>query len=276
MHSLNLATLNIILRCSLSCNENIQENEKHPYTEAVHEIMKLTMERISKPWYFLSLILYKMSATGKEYMKHVNYVHRFADEIIAKRKKAITDDPSLLQKKKKLDFLDIIMTAKDESGSGLNDEEIRDEVNTFMFAGHETTKATMGWAIYNLGKYPEEQETLFQEVCDLTGDRKNIEWEDLGKLQKMSMFLHETLRMYPPAGSTTRSLTKPLDIEGVTIPAGNLIHVSIVAIHYRPDVFPNPTEFRPERFLPENTENRRPYAFIPFAAGPRFVCLCFC
>ncbi|XP_060079009.1 cytochrome P450 4F6-like [Ylistrum balloti] len=269
MDSLNLVTLDIILRCSLSYDGNIQKQEKHPYVVAVHQISRLTMERISVPWHFLFWSLYMMSANGKEFMKHVNYTYRFAEEIIAKRKKEIADDPSLLQKKRKLDFLDILLTAKDESGSGLTDEEIRDEVNTFMFGGHDTTKTTLGWAIYNLGKYPEEQEKLYQELCDVTGDRKYIEWEDLGKLQKMSMVLKETLRLYPPGPSTSRCLTKPLEIEGVTLPVGTSIMVNFMCIHLRPDIFPNPTEFRPERFLPENTEKRHPYAFLPFSAGPR-------
>ncbi|XP_060079001.1 cytochrome P450 4F6-like [Ylistrum balloti] len=269
MDTLNQVTLDVILRCSLSYDGKIQKREKHPYIEAVHEMSRLTMERIKKPWHFLWWNVYMMSNNGKEYMKHVNYMHRFADEIIAKRKKEIVDDPSLLQKKKKLDFLDIILSAKDESGSGLTDQEIRDEVNTFMFAGHDTTKAVLGWAIYNMGKYPEEQEKLYQEVCDVTGDRTNIEWDDLGKLPKMSMFLKETLRLYPPAGSTTRLLTEDLEIEGVTLPAGSMIVVNFLAIHLRPDVFPNPKEFRPERFLTENTEKRHPYAYLPFSAGLR-------
>ncbi|XP_060079007.1 cytochrome P450 4F6-like [Ylistrum balloti] len=269
MDSLNLLTLDVILRCSLSYDGDIQKYENHPYVKAVHEITRLSMERLSKPWYFIFWSLYMMSANGKEYKKNVNFIHKFAEEIIVKRRKEIAEDPSLIKKKRKLDFLDILLTAQDESGTGLSDEEILDEVSTFMFAGHDTTKASLGWAIYNLGKYPEEQEKLFQEVCEVTGDRRNIDWEDLGKLQKMSMFLKETLRMYPPAGSTSRSLTQPLEIEGVTLPAGNVVAVNILGIHYRPDVFPNPTEFRPERFLPENSENRHPFAFLAFSAGAR-------
>ncbi|XP_021354874.1 cytochrome P450 4F6-like isoform X1 [Mizuhopecten yessoensis] len=266
---INKATLDVILRCSLSYEGNIQEQENHPYIEAIHEITRLTIERVRIPWHFLSWELFKRSANGRNYLKHVNYIHGFADEIIEKRRKALADDPSILQRKRKLDFLDILMTAKDEQGAGLTDMEIRDEVDTFMFGGHDTTKAALSWAIYNLGKYPEEQDKLFHEVCEVTGVRKNIEWEDLGKLQKMTMFLKENLRMYPPGLTTSRLLTKPLDIEGVTIPVGSLISVNMMAIHYRPDIFPNPTEFRPDRFLPENTENRHPYAFLPFSAGPR-------
>ncbi|XP_069141932.1 cytochrome P450 4F6-like [Argopecten irradians] len=269
MDSLNLATLDVILRCSLSYDGDIQKHENHPYVEAVHEISRLTMERVRKPWHFLSWKLFTMSANGKQYVKYVEYMHRFADEVIVKRKREVADDPSLLQKKRKLDFLDILLTARDDSGSGLTDKEIKDEVNTFMFGGHDTTKATLGWAIYNFGKYPEEQERVYQEICDVTGDRKNIEWEDLGKLQRMSMFLKETFRLYPPAPSTTRLLTKPLELDGVTLPAGTSIMANILCIHLRPDVFPNPLEFRADRFLPENTENRHPYAFLPFSAGPR-------
>ncbi|XP_033746343.1 cytochrome P450 4F6-like [Pecten maximus] len=269
MDSLNLITLDVIMRCSLSYDGNIQEHENHPYVKAIHEITRLSMERLSKPWHFLSWSLFMMSENGKDYKRNVDFIHKFAKEIIVKRRQEIAEDPTLIKQKRKLDFLDVLLTAKDESGSGLSDVEILDEVSTFMFAGHDTTKASLGWAIYHLGKYPEEQEKLYQEVCKVTGDRKNIEWEDLSKLQRMTMFLKETLRMYPPAGSTNRTLTRPLEIEGVTIPAGNVVGVNILAIHYRPDIFPNPTEFRPERFLPENTEKRHPYAFLAFSAGSR-------
>ncbi|XP_033746344.1 cytochrome P450 4F22-like [Pecten maximus] len=104
MDSLNLATLDIILRCSLSYDGDIQKRDNHPYVEAVHEISRLTMERISKPWHSLSWNLFKMSANGKQYVKYVDYMYRFADEVIAKRKKETAEDPSLLQKKRKLDF----------------------------------------------------------------------------------------------------------------------------------------------------------------------------
>ncbi|XP_069101524.1 cytochrome P450 4F6-like [Argopecten irradians] len=241
MDSMNLLTFDIIMRCSLSYDGKIQEQENHPYVKAIHEINRLSMERLRKPWNFLFWSLFMLTEDGKEYKRNIDYIHQFAEEIIVKRRQEIAEDPTITQKKKKLDFIDILLTAKDESGSGLSDNEILDEASTFMFAGHDTTKSSLAWAIYNLGKYPDEQEKLYQEVCQVVGDKSYVEWEDINKLQRMAMFLKETLRMYPPVANTSRLLTQPLEIDGVTIPAGRIIGVNMLNIHYRPDTFPNPT-----------------------------------
>ncbi|XP_033758023.1 cytochrome P450 4F6-like [Pecten maximus] len=266
---LNLATLDVILRCALSYEDNIQRQEKHPYAMAVQRIGSLIMRRMKYPWQFLSWTLYMMSADGKEYKRHLDFVHGFADDLITKRKKALAEDPSLLERKQRLDFLDILMTAKDESGVGLTDQEIQDEVDTFLFAGHDTTFTALRWALYNFGKYPDEQDKVYREVCDVTGDRKYTEWEDLGKLQKLTMFMKESMRLYPPVTSSTRLLKQPLELDGVSLPAGTSVSVSMIGVHYHPDVYPDFNVFRPERFLPENSEDRDPYAFIPFSAGLR-------
>ncbi|XP_033758981.1 cytochrome P450 4B1-like [Pecten maximus] len=266
---LNLATLDVILRCALSYGGDIQRQEKHPYATAVHRIGLLMIRRLMYPWQFLSWTLYMMSADGQEYKRHLDYVHGFADDLIAKRKIALAEDPSLLERKHRLDFLDILMTAKDESGVGLTDQEIRDEVDTFMFGGNDTTSTALKWAVYNLGKYPDEQDKVYREVCDVTGDRKYIEWEDLGKLQRMTLFMKESMRLYPPATITTRLINEPLELDGVYFPAGTSVSVNFYYIHRHPDVYPDHSVFRPERFLPENSKDLDPYAFLPFSAGPR-------
>ncbi|XP_060074007.1 cytochrome P450 4F6-like [Ylistrum balloti] len=223
---LNLATLDVILRCALSYEGNIQLSEKHPYATAVQRIGFLWMKRMMYPWQFLFWTIYMMSGDGKEYKGHLDYIHGFADDLIAKRKKALAENPSLLVGKHRLDFLDILMTAKDESGAGLSDKEIRDEVDTFMFAGHETTFTALRWALYNFGRYPDEQEKVYQEVCNVTGDRTHIQWEDLGKLQKLTMFMKENMRMYPPVLNSSRVIRKSMEVGGVYFPAGTSLAVS--------------------------------------------------
>ncbi|XP_069115530.1 ultra-long-chain fatty acid omega-hydroxylase-like [Argopecten irradians] len=267
---LNLATLDVILRCALSYQGRIQEQEKHPYATAVYRIGLLMIRRLMYPWHFLSWTLYMMSDDGKEYKRHLDYVHGFADDIIAKRRKAVADDPSLLDGKHRLDFLDILMTARDESGVGLTDQEIRDEVDTFMFAGNDTTSTALKWAIYNLGKYPDEQTKVYHEVCDVMGDRPTVEWEDLGKLQKLTLFMKESMRLFPPVTITSRVLSEPLQLDGVYFPTGTSVSVNFFYLHRHPDIYPDHSVFRPERFLPENMEDRDPYAFLPFSAGLRF------
>ncbi|XP_069115528.1 cytochrome P450 4F6-like [Argopecten irradians] len=266
---LHLATLDVILRCALSYDSKICEQENHPYASAVDRIGKLILSRMTYPWQFLSCTLYMMSTDGKEYKRHIDYIHKFDDDLIAQRRTALAENPSLMEGKQRLDFLDILMTARDESGVGLTDQEIRDEVDTFMFAGHETTFTALRWALYNFGKYPEEQDIVYREVCDVTGDRKYIEWEDLGRLQKLTMFMKESMRMFPPVTTSTRLLKQPLLLDEAYFPAGTSLSVSIMGLHRHPDIYPDYDVFRPERFLPENSENRDPYAFIPFSAGPR-------
>ncbi|XP_060071994.1 ultra-long-chain fatty acid omega-hydroxylase-like [Ylistrum balloti] len=253
---LSLATLDIILRCSLSHVENVQEQENHPYSCAVRRIADLTIKRFFVPWHMMSWTLYMMSADGKEYKKCVDFVHKFAEDIIAMRRKALADDSSVLTTKKKLDFLDILMTAKDESGVRLTDEEIRDEVDTFLLAGNFYVAILL--YLLSVIKY----KTLIVNLICLCR-------EDLGKLQKTTLFLKENLRLYSPVATTTRQLTKPMELEGQTFPVGSVVGVNFAVLHRNPDVYENPTEFRPERFLPENVAKRSPYAFTAFAAGPR-------
>ncbi|KAB1259674.1 Leukotriene-B4 omega-hydroxylase 3, partial [Camelus dromedarius] len=169
-------------------------------------------------------------------------------------------------------ILGILLSLQDEDGTGLSDEDIRAEADTFMFAGHDTTASGLSWVLYNLAKHPEYQERCRQEVQELLKDRepKEIEWDDLTQLPFLTMCIKESLRLHPPAPTISRRCTQDIVLpDGRVIPKGVICLISIFGIHHNPSVWPDPEVYDPFRFDPEHIKGRSPLAFIPFSAGPR-------
>lgn len=184
----------------------------HPYVEAVSRLITLIVNRALKPWLHLDVI-YWLSSEGREFNKLKNYVHQFSDEIIQSRRKALIENPDE-PNKRYLDFLDILISAKDENGDGLSDLDIRAEVDTFLFEGHDTTSSSITWAIYCLAKYQEEQNLVYEEVIRVLNGRERLEWNDLPLLKYMSLFLKEVMRMHSPVPTISRISTKPMTLMG--------------------------------------------------------------
>ncbi|XP_071476284.1 ultra-long-chain fatty acid omega-hydroxylase-like [Diadema antillarum] len=173
--------------------------------------------------------------------------------------------------KKAMDFLDTLLLAKDSDGNGLSEKEIRDEVNTFIFAGTDTTGSALTWFLYIMAQHPEEQARVQDEVDTLFAGRDDdsVRYEDLKKLTYTTQCLRESVRLYlniPPS----RVLREPLKVNGFTIPAGTNVMVNLYQVHHNPDVWGDDhMDFKPERFERANVEKRDPFAFVPFSAGAR-------
>lgn len=264
----SLATLDNMLRCSLSYEGHVQEmGDSHPYVRAVRKLGSLSLRRILSPWLFPDFLFW-LSPTGREYKRNMDYVHDFADGIIASRREIVEKNPGQLQKNK-LDFLDILITAKDENGEGLSDLDIRAEVDTFLFEGHDTTASAISWAIFCLAKYPEEQEKIYKEVTSVLDGRSQLSWDDMSRLKYTTVFLKEVMRMHSTVPLISRWLTKPLVLDGVEIPSNLYVDILIQCINHHPDVWPDHMEFRPSRFEDYKNHDRDPYTYVPFSAGPR-------
>jgi len=167
------------------------------------------------------------------------------------------------------DLLSMLLTLQDEeTGEGLSDKELRDEIQTFLGAGNETTAVTLGWAWYLLSRHPEVDRTFRVELREVLGGRTPT-FEDLPRLRYTRMIIDETLRLYPPAWAMSRSAIGDDEIGGYHIPAGALVLVSQYVIQRDPRFWDNPEGFDPERFAPERSENRPRYAYFPFGGGPR-------
>jgi cytochrome P450 len=160
-----------------------------------------------------------------------------------------------------------------ETGQGMSDQQLRDEVITLFFAGFETTARTLTWGWYLLGKHPEILEKLRAEADSVlgNGDRLPVK-SDLERLTYARMVVDETLRIYPPTAVVARQNIEADEIGGYKIPAMSLVTLSPYVVHRYPEYWANPEHFDPERFSPENSAGRPKWAYIPFAAGPR-VCI---
>jgi cytochrome P450 len=163
------------------------------------------------------------------------------------------------------DMLDLLMATHDEAGDRLTTSEIRDQVVTFIVAGHETAASALTWAWGLLAANPEVQERLQHESDDVLGGRPAV-FEDYARLPVARAVLDETLRLYPPAWLITRKSHEADELGGREIPAGALLIVSPWLMHRHPDAWTDPHAFVPERFLDGSADRS---ALIPFGAGPR-------
>lgn len=161
------------------------------------------------------------------------------------------------------DVIGNMLAARYEDGSPMQDNEIRDELITVLIGGHETTAAVLAWAMYELGRHPAILAKLQDELAD------NGAANDPAvavKLPYLGAVCDETIRLHPILAECARVLTKPMDILGHTIAAGNVLIVSILGIHHDPALYPEPERFRPERFL-ERSYSRA--EFLPFGGAHR-------
>lgn len=167
------------------------------------------------------------------------------------------------------DFLEAFMEAVDkESGEGMSDKEIIDEVMTMIIAGHETGATTLNWAWYLLALNPAEEEKLQAEVDkEVAADVPTF--DEVGKLQFAQQVLEETLRLYPPVWLYSRTAINDDVVCGYDIPAGTNIFFAPYFLHRHPDFWDEPESFKPDRFSPEQVKLRHKFAFIPFSAGAR-------
>jgi cytochrome P450 len=171
------------------------------------------------------------------------------------------------------DVLSLLIDASDEEGNQLTDRQIRDEVMTLLFAGHDTTTSTVAFMFYELVRRPDIVEALREEQERvLGGDRPDAAMLMSGKLELLEMVQDETLRMYPPAWIGARKSIEAFEFAGKQVPAGAYVSYSSWVSHHIPEVFPEPDVFRPERFDPERKAALPKGAYIPFGAGSR-ICI---
>jgi cytochrome P450 len=169
------------------------------------------------------------------------------------------------------DFLSILLRARDDEGKPMENEQLIDECLTLFGAGHETTAVTLTWAWYLLAQHPEQYRKLQEEARTVLGGRAAT-YADLAKLPCSQQVFKETLRMYPPAYTMGRTALKDIMIDGYQVYKGDVVLIAPYVMHNRPDYFPRPFEFDPERFTPEREKQLPRYAYLPFGAGPR-ICI---
>lgn len=190
-------------------------------------------------------------------------LHAAISHIIEERKRSHADRD---------DLLSMLLEARDEEdGSSLDDIQVRDEAMNLFLAGHETVANALSWTCYLLTQHSVIYERLLAEVDCVVGDRLPT-FSDLPKLSYTLQVFKEAMRLYPPVYLMGRQTTRPLELGGYHLPAGTLVAISPYVLHRRPDYFPDPECFDPDRFKPEAEQCLPTLAYIPFSAGPR-ICI---
>lgn len=283
----------------------------HPKTHDDHEgyeyamaVMKLCdiIHRRHSTFYLRPDIIFNLLGIKKQHDSLVNTIHSLTTKVLTNKsqqmrnsfesgrmKKTIysdlinnqnsmdattidddTEDP-LIGEKNRLAFLDLMLEST-YCGANITESEIKEEVDTIMFEGHDTTAAGSSFVLCLLACHQDIQERVWEEQQQIFGDSKrSATFADTLQMNYLERVIFETLRMYPPVPVIAREVKENVKLASkpYTIPAGSTVVIGTFKIHRRKDIYDNPDEFNPDNFLPERTQNRNYYGFIPFSAGPR-------
>ncbi len=209
---------------------------------------------------FLDLPLSFPTPVHLKVRKAVRNLDNMVMNIIKERRKKDSEDQ---------DLLSILLNAKDpDTGMGMDDMEIRDQVMTIMLAGHETTANSLSFALYLLSKNPAITHKLESEADNvLNGNPPGI--EDLTKLRFTLKVFQEALRLFPPVWLIPRRSLKEDTIGGMRIPQGRTVFVCTFTLHRDPRFWEDPETFNPERFTEGNSNIFHNFTYIPFGVGAR-------
>lgn len=167
------------------------------------------------------------------------------------------------------DLLSMLMQARDEeTGQGMDDVQLRNQVITLLLAGYETTATALTWTWYLLSQEDEAARRMRAELAQKLAGRAPT-YQDVAQLDYTRQVFEESLRLYPPAWVLGRKALGDDEIGGYYIPAGSILAISPYTLHRHPAFWSNPDGFDPERFLPERSAGRHRFAYLPFGAGPR-------
>ncbi|XP_012266584.2 cytochrome P450 4c3 [Athalia rosae] len=274
---INHCALDIICETAMGRRIFAQNDTESIYVKAVYEIVGIVQTRQATLWYHPDW-LFQLTALYKKHQNCIRVLHDFSNKVISERRSDIEqklmEDESLGEQRggKRLAFLDLLIEASLQGGHVLSDEDIREEVDTFMFEGHDTTSSAISWTLFLLGCHREIQEKVVaeqKEIFGQVGDERRPTFRELQNMKYLERCIKEALRLYPSVPLLARQISEDIQIGKYLVPRGTTAIVVVPMLHRDPDIFPNPECFNPDRFLPENMVGRHPYSYIPFSAGPR-------
>lgn len=244
------------------------------------------MTRFLRPWLWNDFIYFNLSADGRQDKVDLKTLHDFATKVIQERKfealKTVQTSSNSSSfdvfPKKRLAFLDLLIQEHFKNPELLSEIDMRNEVDTFMFEGHDTMSMSMVWTLFLLGHHPEIQSKVHQEIDQIWideqfGESKHLTSNHLREMKYLEAVIKESLRLYPSVPIISRISKENIHYQGYTIPKGSTVGVLIYMVHRDPSVFKNPEAFIPERFIDSNSEKyvhfTNPYAYISFSGGSR-------
>lgn len=242
------------------------------YLNAVRELNYHIANTFLSPWHRIRFI-FNLSPTKRAQNRCAKIMRKFTTKVIEERRKMLSTsgnenldnlDDNDVGLKKRMCFLDVLLQST-INNMPLSTSDIQEEVDTFTFAGHDTTSTAISFTLFAIAKYPEVQRKLNREIDEVLGEDGELSFKILNNFKYLEMVIKETLRMYPPVPIISRRSFEEVDFVDFIAPANSNYNIGLYESLNNPKVFKNPREFNPERFL----ENIPPFAYIPFSAGPR-------
>lgn len=219
--------------------------------------------RVTKPWLMFDWV-YQLTEAASSELNQKNKLDDFTRTMIAKRrlaKKSNTVDKECL--------LDYMIDISDNNKE-FTEEDIINEASTFMLAGQDSVGASVAFTLFLIAKNLEDQKLCIEELDKIFGtDSRSPTMSDLREMKYLEQCIKESLRLYPSVPLIARKTTENIKMGDVILPNGSDVFFLPYATHRIPHIYPEPEKFDPDRFSPENSEKRHPFAYIPFSAGPR-------
>ncbi|XP_023951594.1 cytochrome P450 4C1-like [Bicyclus anynana] len=258
-----------------------QSKANSQFLTSLEEGLNIVCERMFHLWLQVEW-LFRLLPQYTKYQKCIKHVLEFSDEIIHNKRKELMNDKQSITKcdndrsydfgdYKRKSFLELLIHLSGGE-KGYTDLELREEILTIIIAGTDTSAVGMAFTLILLGKYPDIQQKVYEELKEVFGDsNRPLVKEDLPKLKYLERVVKESLRLFPPAPFIIRKVEKELTLpSGVTIPSGSGIFVSIFGAHRDPKYWgPDAEHFDPDRFLPERFNLQHACSYMPFSYGPR-------
>ena len=281
---LTRCTLDILGEAAMGIQLESEQDQGAAYVRAVAQFNRLAHLFHTNMLYWVPGF-WHLFGRGLETDRHVHTLKQFTQKVIVQRTTKDRMEPDENEKsapvteedgagpKRRRAFMDLLLEM--EAQGQLTREEVREQTDTFMFAGHDTTATALGWTMWCLACHPECQRRVRQEVWEQFPLRLDEEEPPLvtaaaaNELRYLDRCLREALRLFPPVPILERDLQEDLLIGGCLIPKGTMVIVSPLILHHNEKVYPSHWTFDPDNFLPESQATRSSFDFIPFSAGPR-------
>ncbi|KAH8386854.1 hypothetical protein KR093_002971 [Drosophila rubida] len=267
---ITLFALDAICETAMGIKKHAQLESDSEYVRAVQTICHILHRQSFSFWQRFN-VLFNLSTAGRKRNAALRVLHEETHRVINMRRQQLQQQQSTTTQqdsdnndvggKRRLAFLDMLLLSQLEGGAELSDVDIREEVDTFMFEGHDTTSSAIAFAISLLSKHATVQQRVYEEAVELEGREKE-------SMPYLEAVIKETLRLYPSVPFFSRKVNEDLSVGKWTIPKGASISCLIYMLHRDPTSFPDPERFDPDRFY-LNEQELHPFAFAGFSAGPR-------
>ncbi|CAG2104891.1 unnamed protein product, partial [Medioppia subpectinata] len=290
-------TMDVIATCAFATKTDVHKNLDSLFVLNARRVFNFNLFKLLSMIILPAFVVKKLNLSGAGTNTGTEFFLNSTKQIISTRKQT---------KKKYNDFIQLLMDVEKGSDDERRDEtdvheshhvnEGKDELESekkafniqltdkhlteneilaqaliFFLAGYETTATTLTFCTYELALNPHIQQRLYKEIVASVDSDGEISYEELAKLPFLDSVLSETLRLHSPAQRLARlaSTDYKLGDTGITLYKGQMIEIPIYGIHHSEEYYPNPFQFNPDRFMPENRHNIIPYTYLPFGAGPR-------